>query len=249
MFKSSFTCLFSVAILSLNLAQSRAVDLVVNGSFELNGGVGQLENSISYATGWTRTIITDPIGGGFAFIVNSQSDSNTFPSIFSPQLIYGPGSGVNNGFTGSSDGGYFMGINGGFSISSISQVINGLTVGMQYKLEYEWAASQIVGFNGATQQYWTASLDFESYNSPASNIPNEGFSGWMNQQDIFTATSSSATLTFTPNGSPIASDPFLLLDGVRLTEISVPEPSTYAFSTVAIIALGIAKRRKSQAKS
>lgn len=249
MSKRSIVRLLSLAILSLSLSQAKAVDLVLNGSFELNGGVGQLENSISYATGWTRTIITDPIGGGFAFIVDSQSDSNTFPSILSPQQIWGPGSGVNNGFTGSSDGGYFMGINGGFSISSISQVINGLTPGMQYKLEYQWAASQIVGFNGATQQYWSASLDSESHDSPATNIPNQGFSGWMNQQDIFTATSSSATLTFTPNGSPVGSDPFLLLDGVRLTAVSVPEPSTYAFSAVAIFALGLAKRRKLRAKS
>jgi hypothetical protein len=62
--------------LSLTLP-CHAVSIVTNGSFENNGGVGEL-GQISFATGWTVGATTDGTPYPFVFIVDSDADSAGF---------------------------------------------------------------------------------------------------------------------------------------------------------------------------
>ena len=222
-----------------------AIDLVANGGFENNGGLGQLGGGISFATGWASATPASGPPTAFNFIANSNADSTGFSSIYSPPNIklWGPSSGVNNGFTGSPNGGYFIAASGDYGVGALSQTITGLTVGDQYTLSYQWAASQMSDNLGATSQYWSASLGSESHDSPTFNLPSQGFSGWMTQTETFTATGASLSLSFLAHGLPSLT-PTLLLDGVSLTPVSVPEPSTLAMGGFATLLVGLMARRK-----
>ena len=207
-----------------------APNLVLNGGFENNGGVGQI-GSVSTLSSWTRTIINDPETGGFAFVVNSSADSTGFPFNDGQNIdnfgIWGPGnfSGPsNNGFTGSPNGGYFLGIGTAFGKSKISQNISGLTAGQDYTLTFEYAGSQLSGFDGSTNQAWQFSFGSESGSTGTMNVSSRGFDGWNTYTAQFTASSSTQQLEFTPN-STSEDGPFLLLDGVSLTDNSAPGPA------------------------
>lgn len=236
----------AVAIMINSFPPVNAIDLVTNGDFESNGGLGQLGGGISFATGWTSATPSTGPPTAFNFIANNTADSVGFPSIYSPPNIFlwGPGNGINNGFTGSPNGGYFLVAAADYGQGAISQTITGLTPGDSYTLEYEWAAAQEVGFFGATSEYWNVSIASQTFNSPTYNLPSQGFSGWMNQTETFTATSATEILSFLAMGSPSGLPPVLLLDGVKITPISVPEPSTMALGGFATLMVGLMARRK-----
>lgn len=224
-----------------------AIDLVTNGSFENNGGLGQL-GAVSSATGWVSDQFNN-FGSseyGYNLIGNSTADTTALPVVAggTPVKLYGPGGGYSNGFGGSPDGGYFIVAAGGYGNASFYQNINGLTPGNQYTLDYLWAGAQEVGYNGDTTQYWNVSLGSESYNSPIVNVTNHGFSGWQTRTETFTPTTTSALLTFLAVGNPSGLPPMLLLDGVKLTPVSVPEPSTMALGGFATLLVGLMARRK-----
>jgi hypothetical protein len=125
------TALFALsaaALLNFAAPCAQAASLVANGSFENNGGVGELFGSISHADNWTVGPTLDGAPFPFVFILDSHADSTGFPSAFSPPniFVWGPGSGVNNGFTGSPDGGYFLGVDAAYADAPVSQTINGL---------------------------------------------------------------------------------------------------------------------------
>lgn len=129
-------------------AASAAPDLVTNGNFESHTGVGQL-GSVTSATGWASTgTPSNNAPFAFNFIVDTTADDATFgfsggfPSSFSPGagtniFVWGPDNGINNGFTGSKNGGYFFGGDGGYATSPVSQTISGLIIGQQYQLTFE----------------------------------------------------------------------------------------------------------------
>lgn len=242
-----FKTLVAALAIALNiLPPAVAIDLIVNGSFENNTGLGQIGYNTT-VSGWANSG-TPAFGApkAFNFLVDSNVDSTGVPYYFGPPnfKLWGPGSGVNNGFTGSSDGGNFIASAAGYGQAAFVQTINGLTPGSSYKLDYEWASAQESGYYGPTTDYWTVSLGSESYDSPAFNLLSQGFSGWMNRSETFTATSTSETLTFLAKGSPDSLPPFLLLDGVRLSPVSVPEPSTMAMGGFATLLVGLMARRR-----
>ncbi|MBI1323800.1 PEP-CTERM sorting domain-containing protein [bacterium] len=228
-------------------------DLVSNGSFELNGGLGQINGTISYATDWTRTILNNPESEGFAFIMDNTADSVGAPSIYTPGSgqnvkIWGPGSGSNNGFTGSPDGGYFMVLDGDYGRSSISQTITGLTLGQQYELSVQWAIGQLTDVNGDFWAQLDISFGSESISTGQVNVPNAGFRNWETLTNTFTATSSSQTLSFVPSGMP-GLPPVIMLDGISLNAVPVPEPSTYILGGMATMILGYLSWKKQNRKS
>lgn len=239
------------------------INLVTNGSFEQNGGVGQIAGGVSYATGWTTGTPSDATYA-FNFIVDANADSSGFPSVFTPQAqtniyLWGPntpankGGSVANGFQGSPDGGSFLGMDGGYATAPVSQVISGLTVGTQYTLSFQWAASQFTDANLPTTQSLGITFGTETASTPQFNLPGKGFSGWMNFSTDFTASSVQQTLSFLAQaGGPSALPPFTLLDGVTLIEKTnnvVPEPSSILMLTAGLLCVGVYRRRHLRAQA
>jgi MYXO-CTERM domain-containing protein len=220
----------SLALLAAAPGANAAPNLVVNGDFENNGGVGQIGSGTGFISlsNWTSTVIDDPSSGGYAFVVNANADSSGFPTAASTLLVlWGPGTpggSSSNGFTGSPSGGSFLGISAGYGKSTVSQTITGLTPGTDYTLAFEYAGSQLTDGTGATNQAWNVKFGSQSQATPTMNIASEGFNGWNTFNYLFTATGASEVLEFTPSSTTGANNPFLLLDNVSLTEGAPPPP-------------------------
>lgn len=251
--------LFGIAMSLVALSGIGYADnLVKNGDFEQNGGVGQISGGVSYATDWTSGTPTDATYA-FNFVLDSNADSSGFPSVNTPNVgsniyLWGPntpagkGGSVANGFTGSPTGGYFMGMDGGYATAPISQDISGLTIGTQYQLDFDWAASQFTDAIGATTQSIKVGFGSDQAQTTPFSLPSQGFSGWMHFTTIFTAKDTTETLSFLAVGSP-ALPPFTLLDGVSLTahNSQVPEPSTFALMGLGVIGVAVRAIRRRKA--
>jgi len=242
-----------------------SANLVTNGDFETNGGLGQIDVSpaISYATGWSSGTPTDATYA-FNFIIDANADNAGFPSVNTPTLltniyVWGPetpagkGGPQNNGFTGSQNGGYFLGMDGGYATAAMSQMINGLTVGTSYTLSFEYAFGQFTDQFLATDQSITVGFGGDTDTTGTYNVPDRGFSGWHNYSKAFTATSSSQLLSFLAVG-PYGLPPFAMLDGVRLEETTgppppnpIPEPATLTLAALgACVVFGRYRRLKAR---
>ena len=258
----------SLACIALSLGATSGqagTNLVSNGDFSVNGGVGELTVN-TFATDWTVGSAVDGSPHPFAFIVNSQADSQGFASAYSPPniTIWGPNSGTiwqstnnaNPGFVGNSANGwagipspysFALGDDGAYAAAPVSQTISGLTVGKQYTLSFIWSASQFYGFNGPTTQDWQVTFGNDVVTTPVYSLQSHGFSGWMNYSNTFTATSATQTLSFLSQGQP-GLPPFLMLTGVDLeqTTAAVPEPSTLVtagIGTFGVVLIGWLRRR------
>jgi hypothetical protein len=255
--KQSLPLAASAALVGISALPGFAANLVQNPGFELStpvntstyptsaGGLGQLVQVVTVPN-WTRTIINDPGSGGFAFIVDATADNRTtgasypgqgggFPSQNSPTantniFLWGPDYGpspVSNGFTGSPNGGKFLGIDGDYGASKVSQTISGLTAGDTYTFSFEYAGAQESGEQGATDQKWIF-----GYNGILDQVswvnPTQGFTPWQTYTTTFTAASSSFDLSFEAWGRAVSGSgslpPFLLLDNVQILDSTNPPP-------------------------
>ena len=224
---------FGLASLTLAIGESsgaRAANMVQNGSFETNGGNGQI--------GYNTTADNWSLSGspGYSFLYGpGTADTTGATGQYGNVSLWGPGNGSSNGMpTTSPDGGYFLAQDPAFQSESINQDISGLTPGDQYTVGFYWAAAQQYGFNGATYDDWQVSLGSQTFTTSQVNVPSHGFVDWTYQTFTFTATSATETLSFLAEGGPSSSLPrFALLDGVTMTS-AVPEPST-----VSLLALGL----------
>jgi PEP-CTERM motif len=216
--------LAAVALLALTISiPAVASNLVVNGSFEVNGGNGQIGFNTT-ASGWS---VPAPPGSYTFLYAPGTADTTGATGQYGFNGLWGPGNGSNNGLPATSpDGGYFIAQDSDFQQGAISQTINGLTPGDSYTVSFWWAAAQQYTFNGPNQSQWQVSLGSQTQSTALVTIPSHGFSGWMFQSFTYTATSSSEVLSFFANGSPQV-PPFALLDGVTLNA-STPEPGTLA---------------------
>jgi hypothetical protein len=207
----------SAAAFLMMAVTAHANNLVTNGSFEsTTAGNGQLGFNTN-ATDWSTT------GYNFLF-ASGTGDTTGANGQYGGLSLWGPNNGSANGLPASSpDGGNYVAMDADFQVGAISQTITGLTAGDTYAVGFWWAASQQLGFDGATVQYLTVSLGGESETTSIYNLPNHAFSGWMYQTDVFTADSTSDTLSFLAGGSPQV-PPFTLLDGVSMAP--TPEPGT-----------------------
>ena len=198
---------------------STQANLVVNGGFEsTSNGPDKQFDLYTSATGWTSAS-----GNGFdpaySFIfAPGSADTTGATSEYAEQLtLWGPNNGVNNG----------------------------LIPGMSYNLSFYWATAQQSGFDGDTTGQWQVSLGTETHTTAVVNNPNHGFSGWMQANLGFTATSSSEVLSFFAIGSPEGLPPFVLLDGVNLE--AVPEPGTLSIIGLGLVGFAGAMRKRRQA--
>ncbi len=225
-------------------AEAKPADMITNGSFEVNDGVGQIGTKTT-ASGWSTQVLSDPPGQGFAFIMNNTADSSGTPSVLSPPniTIWGPNTGSNNGFTVSPDGGAFLAISDWYSRARVSQSVSGLQIGSQYQLSFYWAIAQATDTTGAFQAGWNLTFGSNSDSSGLQSVPSRGFLPWTLYTSTFTATSTTQSLDFDATGTNEMLG-FVLFDGVSLTPVPVPEPSTYAMGAVATVILGWISRKR-----
>lgn len=237
---------------------TQASNLVINGDFETNGGRGQLGGGVSSAASWASGTTGDA-AVAFNFIADGTADDATagtsggMPTIYSSSsgtniFLWGPGNGVNNGFTGSPNGGYFLASHAVWATAVISQSISGLTPGKQYTLTFDWAQGQLTDTQGDTSSGWDVNFGSENASTGALALASQGFGNWTAFNHNFTATSASQTLSFLAIGGPSATDAMALLDGISLTEVEsvgggqVPEPASLALMMAGLMVLSPLRR-------
>jgi hypothetical protein len=217
-----------------------ATSLVTNGSFESNGGNGQLGFN-TVATDWS----VPPIPRSYTFVFTpGTADTSGATGEYGFFALWGPGNGAPNGLPATSpDGGDYIAQDADFQQGAISQTIHGLTPGAQYTVGFWWGAAQQESFDGATHSEWQVSLGSQMQSTGPVTIPNHGFSGWMHQTLTFTANNTSELLSFFAAGAPPV-PPFALLDGVTLNGgVATPEPDTLVLMGTGLAGfIGFARR-------
>lgn len=232
-----------------------AANLVSNGGFETLTNGSNLGNLYTDAVGWTTSSPNGNYAGkgyGIFFGVGNGSGSPTAQDNNGPgsppATVWSPIYGAANGFTGiSPTGGNFWSSDADPDYSvAISQTLTGLTIGAKYTVAFDWAGAQLdlpgYGlFNGPTTEGFKVSFGGQSQSTPVVSIASHGFSGWMHENFVFTASSTTAVLSFLSGSGPQGLPPQALLDGVSVT---VPEPATWAMMVIGFGAVGFATRRR-----
>lgn len=248
------TLLAATILAALAGSSAQAANLVTNGNFELNGGVGQIAGGVSYATGWSTGTPTDA-QYAFNFILDDKADSKGFPSVFSPTagtniFLWGPASGSNNGFISSPSGGHFLGGDAAYAAAPVFQTIAGLEVGKSYKLSFEWAQSQFTDGGTASYSGWQVTFGNQTVSTGTPDLAWKGFSSWKDASFTFTAGAVSQTLSFLAVGGPSGVPPFALLDGVVLEKVgsppppnAVPEPASLLLFGAGLLTIAAARRQ------
>lgn len=219
-------------ILVLN---ANAQNLVTNGDFELTTRGSDLQLGFNTdAVGWTTT------GYNFIFSPGSADTSGAVGQYGALSLWGSNNGGISLIPSSSPSGGNFVGADGAFGVSPISQTLAGLTIGNEYEVSFYWAGAQQSGFTGDTTEKWQVSLGGQTISTSTYSLPSHEFSGWMNEVFTFTADSVNPVLSFLAVGTPDGLPPFSLLDGVSV--VAVPEASTCLMG--ALFCCGLVLRRK-----
>ncbi len=253
----NFLSIGSIAVSSLALSvgsiqQAQAVNLVQNGGFSDNNVVaasaylGNVDPNKKTTTvaGWTFGAFhgEGPTAGdnGYNFLVsdgtalftNAAAEGN---SPYGGLKLYGaPGQTLN-----SADGsGWFIAADGWFDNASISQTLNGLTVGQEYTVKFSQASGQQEGFanRGGDNQFFKVGFGGSTQNSTNMVVlPGQVPTPWESQSLTFTADGTSQVLSFLASGTKDV-PPFALLSGVSVEAVAaapgpsaeaVPEPADY----------------------
>jgi hypothetical protein len=262
--------LAAIAVLGISAgAKASVINIAVqNGSFStlaVPGTSAQLNSPVSTAigapvqqvTGWTSAQTSPGVSGyNFVFSSDATSAGGTYGPSYGRQ--YGNLSlwsqntnGTPNGIGPSPDGGNFLGMDGAFEQSSISQVIGGLTVGMDTKVYFYYAGAQQSGFDGVTTEAFEVSLTDNTGGTPSTQTDttavlddtSHGFTGWYYTEVDFVPTATTETLSFLAAGTPAGVPPFSLLDGISIVQVT-PEPSTLALLGTGVLVVGGLLRRR-----
>jgi hypothetical protein len=227
-------CLIQLASASLHATT------IFNGSFE-DIGTAVASFSISNPTvlpGWTAT----PSGNKVLDCLVRPSDTDRLCGTPNGWTLQFWNAGAGGNFPGgpSPDGGNFVAIDGDANFeSAMTQTLTGLIVGHTYRVSFYQAAAQQYTYNGATTERWQVSLGTETHLSTLMNTANHGFVNWMSQSLTFTAQNTTDVLSFFAIGTPSGLPPFVLLDGVSITE--TPEPTATSLVGLGGLALLLAK--------
>ena len=265
--RNSCLCALSAFILlgSSGYANAASVNLVTNGSFEtvavsnVSAQIGSHTTSdasspIQTVAGWTSAPDGQNLGYNFLFAGNSTTNaSGQYGSAYGSQYgaiqLAGKANGVANGIGVSPSGGNFLAMDSNFGTTSVSQVVNGLTVGQATLVSFYYAGAQQYGYTGGNAEGFLVSLtdaatgNVFSNTTPLLSLGEQGFSGWNYYSFSFTPTNTSETLSFLAKSAPNGAPPFSLLDGVSVTAVT-PEPSTIALLGSGVLAIGGLLRRR-----
>ncbi|MDC7812142.1 PEPxxWA-CTERM sorting domain-containing protein [Sphingomonas koreensis] len=234
---------FVLAALIVPQAASAKVELITNGSFEVNNAADGTKQwaAVAAMPGWTAQ----------SYMPNN-SDSNlmyvatpgTADKVDGLMTVYGPFEAT------SPDGGDFIIATGDPRYAgTLSQTVSGLTVGETYTLNFWQAAGQNVGFTGPTTERWKVTFGGETQYSDKFSLPEGGIGPWESQTMSFVASSTSQLLSFMAVGTPGGQPPISFLDGVSMSAYQppvggVPEPSTWAMMIFGFGAIGGIMRRR-----
>lgn len=217
-----------------------ATELVKNGGFETSTGVGQFDHTVT---------ISDWSSKGYNFLFGATgADSAGVQGEYGNLSLWGANNGGAKALASSGNGGQFVAADGAYGVAAVTQTINGLTAGKKYTLNFEWAAAQQQGFDGATTEQWLVNLGSNAATTQATSVyhnANHSSSSWMQETMTFTAAGSSQVLSFLAVGTPEGKPPFSLLDGVSMVA-EVPEPSEWAMLFAGLGLMGFMARRRRQ---
>lgn len=228
-------------------------DLITNGSFETStytsssqfgtnsGGNGTTSWGGQGVTGWTGNGGYNILfKGGTATTVSAATQYNSGPNTGAEKLY----SGIN--MTGSGTvGASFVALDGDSGVGGgISQEINGLVVGQQYVLQFDWGAGQMQSRTGDTTEQFQVSLGSQTISTPVAKDPSQSFTGWFHQAFTYTATGTSELLSFLSVGTPNGLPPIATLDGVSLN--AVPEPVSVSLLGAGLVSAGLLRRKRSR---
>jgi PEP-CTERM motif len=233
----------------------------VNGNFSktTSGGAPTAAEFGSTNNGFTPTQqLQGWTTAGYNFVFLPNTADTTGVTAQGTVTLWGPANGGTNATslplcapqTGActASSGNYVGADGAYEVSAISQTVTNLHVGEKVAVSFAWAGAQQSGYTGTTTDEWTVSLGTASPSNPSQTtslltLPTEGASGWMNQTFTFIATSSSEVLSFLATGTPSGQPPFALLASVSVT--NVPEPASWALMLTGVAGLiAIARRRR-----
>lgn len=188
--------------------------------------------------GWTTA------GYNFVFLPGT-ADTTGSAGQYSNLTLWGPAnSGTNAALLplASPTGGDYIGADGAYEVSAITQTVTGLVVGAGYAVSFAWAGAQQASYTGPTTDEWTVSLGSSSQTTQVVSLLTEGASAWVTQTFDYVATSSTEVLSFLATGTPSGQPPFALLSNVTMTNI--PEPASAAILLTSLTALVGIKRRE-----
>ena len=149
----------------------------------------------------------------------------------------------------SSQGGNFVGLDGDPNASfnaSLSQTVTGFTVGQRYWFAFDWAASELQSRSGITNE----KINFKAvgavtdlnFTSVTVTTPTQGFIPWRGESLSFVASSTTEVLTFLAQSTSTCLPPFVLLDGLTLSD--VPEPGTIVLAGAGMAILMLLRFQK-----
>jgi hypothetical protein len=244
----------SLALNFMPVQQAQAVNLVTNGGFAQNNVtgasayLGNTRNDVT-VTGWTfgafRGAGPTNNDNGYNFIISDGTNLTTTGMAAQGNAPYGSTPLYGGQTINSADGsGWYIAADGWFGNESISQTINGLTVGQQYTVNFSQAHGQQAGFIGNETMTWQVGFGNSTQNSTPMNVISASpVTPWTPQSMTFTAGATSQVLSFLASGTQDV-PPFALLSGVSVEAVpsgvgaeAVPEPEDYVGT---LIGLGFA---------
>jgi hypothetical protein len=232
----------AVLIAGSAVPAAAGVNSVYNGGFELTSLTQSSQISDYFAganvvDGWSTS------GYNMLFMPGTATTTGALTQYGPGLTFHGPANGSANGYVDSPTGGNYLAADGAYIVAPITQVITGLKAGEKFTVGFDWAAAQQNGFDGPTTEQWQVSLGSQTISTAVYSNPNHGFSGWMHESFVFTATGTQEVLSFLAVGTPEGRPPFSLLDGVTGTG-AVPEPATWAMLLAGFGLVGVAARRR-----
>jgi len=231
-------------------AHADPANLIQNGSFEQTtattaDGTGTEINN-SNLTGWNVSSCLSNCDGSntnnvFTFLAPTNVATNGVYNANQGGTIHfwsTPGASPVGGNAVTSDAATEVGL--------LYQTVSGLKIGDTYTLSFYQATMQATNQAEAFSAAWEVGFGDSApqYSTTMSN-PGGASTGWMEDTMTFTADAAQEALGFFALTSGGDEPPFLLLDGVSLTDTTaVPEPATYGLVIVGLAGILFARRKR-----